>query len=233
MIYYANWKLNKTSKEVGEFFEIFNDFTTKDKVCFFVPSKLLDVAKGCSKYNIGAQNICREEFCAETSELSIAQALRFGATSILVGHSERRVKFAETYEIINQKLQLCASKIECVLCIGEIVSEIVRKQEVVARQLKIALAGINPKFYRNIIIAYEPVWAIGSGKTPTSKEIEETIVFIKNFLLANYNCNFKVLYGGSVNINNISEFKKIASLDGFLVGGASLDAGGFQALIIA
>ncbi len=233
MIYYANWKLNKTSKEVSEFFDVFNNFTTKDKVSFFVPSKLLDVAKGCSKYNIGVQNVCREELCAETGELSIVQALRFGATSILVGHSERRIKFAETDEVVNKKLQLCASKIECVLCIGETASEVAQKQEVVERQLKTALAGINPKFYRNIIIAYEPVWAIGSGKTPTSKEIEETIVFIKNFLLVNYNCNFKVLYGGSVNINNVSEFKKIASLDGFLVGGASLDAGEFQTLITA
>lgn len=233
MIYYANWKLNKTSKEVGEFFDVFNNFTTKDKVCFFVSSTLLDVAKGYSKYYIGAQNVCYEKFCAETGELSIAQALRLGAMSVLVGHSERRIKFAETDEVINKKLQLCASKIECVLCVGETLSEIAQKQEVVARQLKTALVGINPEFYRNIIIAYEPVWAIGSGNTPTSKEIEETVVFIKNFLFDNYNCNFKVIYGGSVNASNVGEFKKIVNLDGFLIGGASLDARGFQVLITA
>ena len=107
------------------------------------------------------------------------------------------------------------------------------KNSVLENQLTTALQNIDNKYLHNIVIAYEPVWAIGTGLTPHSSEIESTIGFIKSSLKAKYNIDFKVLYGGSVNTDNVCEFKKISNIDGFLIGGASLDANDFKKLINA
>lgn len=233
MIYYANWKLNKNSSDVVEYFEKFNKFNCLDDICFFVSPPLLQTAKLHSKYKIGAQNVCYEDFGAFTGETSLSQALDFGVSSVLIGHSERRIKFFETDELLNDKLKLCSEKIECVLCIGENIEGKARKQDILEAQLTYDLDGVKFECYPNIIIAYEPVWAIGSGVTPTADEIERTIKFIKCFLKSKYEFEFKVLYGGSVDLNNIKEFKQIPSVDGFLIGGASLDAEKFYKLINA
>lgn len=233
MIFYANWKLNKTPKDTIDFFDNFNDFITKDKICFFVSPTLIQSAVEKSKFAIGAQNVCSAEFGAYTGETSIAQALDLGCESVLVGHSERRSKFMETDEIINKKLLLCVPRVECVLCIGETKEQLNEKNSVLKNQLTTALQNIDNKYLHNIVIAYEPVWAIGTGLTPHSSEIESTVAFIKSSLKSKYNVDFKVLYGGSVNTNNVCEFKKISNIDGFLVGGASLDANDFKKLINA
>lgn len=233
MIFYGNWKLSKTTNEVIEFFDAFNNYETDEKICFFVSPALIQTAVEKSKFPIGAQNVCYADFGAYTGETSIIQALDLKCQSVLIGHSERRSKFFETDEIINKKVALCAPQTECVLCVGETKEQLNEKFEVLEKQLFIALQGIEKKDLQNVIIAYEPVWAIGTGLTPHTNEIRETINFIKTFLKSKYDVNFKVLYGGSVNSKNATEFKKIDNIDGFLVGGASLDAAIFEELIKA
>lgn len=233
MIFYGNWKLNKTSKEVAEFFDSFNEFETQEKICFFVSPALIQTAVEKSYFPIGAQNVCYSNFGAYTGETSIVQALDLKCQSVLIGHSERRSKFFETDEIINKKLILCASQTECVLCVGETQEQLNEKYQVLEFQLLTALHGIEKQNLKNIIIAYEPVWAIGTGLTPHADEIQDTITFIKTLLKSKFDVNFKVLYGGSVNSKNVAEFRKIDNIDGFLIGGASLDAESFENLIKA
>ena len=172
MIFYANWKLNKTKKETIKFFDTFNDFITNEKICFFVSPTLIQTSVEKSKFSVGAQNVCSVEFGAYTGETSIAQALDFGCTSVLIGHSERRLKFMETDEIINKKILLCAPQVECVLCIGETKEQLNDKNVVLETQLTMALRNVDSEYLKNIIIAYEPVWAIGTGLTPHTSEIE-------------------------------------------------------------
>jgi len=231
MIFYGNWKLNKTTKEVVEFFDVFNNLETDEKICFFVSPALIKTAVEKSKFPIGVQNVCYAEFGSYTGETSIAQALDLKCQSVLIGHSERRAKFFETDEIINKKVALCAPQTQCVLCVGETKEQLNEKYQVLETQLSLALQNIETQHLQNIIIAYEPVWAIGTGLTPNVDEIQKTITFIKTTLKSKFNVDFKVLYGGSVNSKNATDFKKIDNIDGFLVGGASLDATSFQELI--
>lgn len=233
MIFYGNWKLNKTTKEVMEFFDFFNSFETNEKICFFVSPALIQKAVEKSKFPIGAQNVCYADVGAYTGETSIFQALDLKCQSVLIGHSERRSKFFETDEVVNKKVVLCAPQTECVLCVGETKEQLNEKYQVLEKQLFTALLGIEKQSLQNVIIAYEPVWAIGTGLTPHADEIRDTIDFIKTILKSKYDVKFKVLYGGSVNSKNVAEFKKIDNIDGFLVGGASLDAQSFEDLIKA
>ena len=234
MKYYANWKLNKTQNEMKKYFKEFNSFAIADtdELCFFVSSCLLQSACKSTKFNIGTQNIAPAVWGAYTGETSIEQALECGVNFVLVGHSERRNLFFETDEVIASKLNLLQNyEITSVLCIGEKLEELKQKNEVLSNQIDKAFSKLDKM--ENIIIAYEPVWAIGSGLTPKTKEIEKTIKFIKKYIEKKYKVEIEVLYGGSVNKDNIAEFKKIKNLDGFLVGGASLNAQNFYELVNA
>lgn len=234
MKYFANWKLNKTSKQTIEYFEEFNKLphNATDEMCFFVSSPLIVSALATADFSIGAQNVATSAWGAMTGETSIEQVVDLGVDYVLIGHSERRNQFNETDVIIAEKMNLLQHYDVCaVLCVGERTEERECKVEVVSKQISMALSKCEK--FDNIIIAYEPVWAIGTGLTPTCEEIQSTIDEIKHFIKTKFGVELSVLYGGSVNEKNAREFKAISNLDGFLVGGASLDPQKFSNLINA
>lgn len=234
MKFYANWKLNKTSLDTIAFFQEFNKFSLNntDEVCIFVSSPLITTAIASSNVSIGAQNIAVKTWGALTGETSVEQIADLGCEQVLVGHSERRNQFGETDDVIAEKMSLLQNyDVKVVLCVGEKLEERENMLDIIYRQIKKALSKRTD--LKNIVIAYEPVWAIGTGLTPTTKEIEDTIISIKSFINSEYGINMPVLYGGSVNLQNVKDFKSIKDLDGFLIGGASLDASNFIKLIEA
>lgn len=180
-----------------------------------------------SGYEIGSQNVYCEDNGAYTGEISPMQLQSMGIKYTIIGHSERRYYFIEDDSLINKKIaSALKNNISPILCIGEKIEEkeSSRTELVLESQLLSDLNNIDIQQLNNVIIAYEPVWAIGSGQTPTMDGINNTIKYIKDCINKKYNINLRVLYGGSVNKDNISEIMKIESVDGVLVGGASIDA---------
>lgn len=236
----GNWKMNKSPKETREFLKSFHPSTQKEVVIFvpaLVLSAALDVvaagsaATGLGKsaqVKIGIQNFHFEKKGAFTGETSPEVAHSMGATWALVGHSERRSLFHETDEDTKKKVAL---GLECglsiMLCVGETLSEREsgRTNEVVERQLAAAL-GASMDWSR-IAIAYEPVWAIGTGKVATPEQASETHTHIRLWLKQNFGDavseNTSILYGGSAKPENFLEIAAKPNIDGFLIGGASLD----------
>jgi triosephosphate isomerase len=182
---------------------------------------------------LGLQNVFYENQGAYTGEVLPSQAKSMGIKYTLVGHSERREHLKETNKIINKKIKAALEEnMGIVLCIGETLEEktMMETEDALKRQIYTALQDINE--LKNIVIAYEPIWAIGSGKTPSKRELTKTIQFIKTFVKEMKNGeDIKVLYGGSVSEKNIETFLHIEEIDGFLVGGTSNNAQEFLELI--
>ena len=227
MYFIANWKmfgglnsLNSIHKVV-KFFKTFkkNKFI---KIIYCPPSTLIrPMSKKLKKTNIevGAQN-CHEQntYGAFTGSINSMMLKNVGAKYIIIGHSENR-QVGETNKLINLKIKnTLKSGLKVIFCIGETLQEKRKKitKQVLTKQIKLGLNKIKNK--KNIIIAYEPVWSIGTGLIPKSNELFKTINFIKK-----KNKRNKVLYGGSVNPKNINELKSINNIDGYLIGGASQD----------
>lgn len=169
-------------------------------------------------FTCGTQNISTHESGAYTGEISAKAAQNIGASCTLIGHSEVRQNFNETDEIINQKIKISLkNKLIPILCIGENLNQYQANQTkmVIKNQIEKALKDITEP----VIISYEPLWAIGTGKTPTNEEIKDIIDYIKSL----FNYKIKVLYGGSVSQDNIETLNKIENVDGFLIGKAGLD----------
>lgn len=173
---------------------------------------------------IGLQNVSLDR--PITGEVSIRQAISFGIKYIIVGHSERR-NLGETNEIINEKIRNLKN-IGVILCIGEKENELKKKDKVLKAQILECLKNID---IDNVIIAYEPAWAIGTGRIPINEEINKTVLLIKKIVKEHYGKNIKVLYGGSVNSDNIISLNTIESVDGFLIGKASTDYKEFNEII--
>ena len=231
----ANWKCNPQNiKEAKELLEKVVAGVNDEEVVICPPSIFLPSLIN-DRISFGAQN-CFDKEGAFTGENSIAMLEDLGIKYVIIGHSERRNIFKETNEEINTKLiKVLESKITPILCIGEKREE--REEgktfEVLGEQLNICLNNIsNPE---RIILAYEPVWAIGTGAFAETKDIEEVRAFIKEFLTKKFNQeianNIKILYGGSVDSNNVHSYITEAQMDGVLVGGASLKADEFLKLI--
>ncbi len=188
-----------------------------------------------SSIKLGAQNIYFAEKGAYTGEISplmLAELCEF----VIIGHSERRHYFNETGEIVNQKIQAALKVgLKPILCIGERLeeNEAGRTEEVVTEQLQSSLAGINR--VKDLVIAYEPVWAIGTGRAATGGQANETIGLIRRNMTKLYDNetaqNTRILYGGSVTADNIAEFIQQSEIDGSLVGGASLKANEFLSIV--
>lgn len=240
----ANWKLNKTPQQTREFFknffEIDQKFTTavaKGLQFVFFPSAFcLDQTQkslsGITHVGFGPQNVYSQESGAFTGENSLTVALEMGATYVLVGHSERRQLFAESESLLAEKIKLSNKhKMKTIFCIGETLQERESNQTstVLKKQLQSALQNLvtdktqnfSPE---NLIIAYEPVWAIGTGKVATKDQVAEAHAFIHSVLQELGCAQSPILYGGSVKADNAKELSLISHVDGFLVGGASLDA---------
>jgi len=237
----GNWKMNTT---VGEAVGLVNEMRSQldkidnvDKVIcppFISLAAVKELIKG-SSIKLGAQNIYFEEKGAYTGEISplmLADLCEF----VIIGHSERRQYFNETGEIVNKKIQaVLRVGLKPILCIGEKLeeNEAGRTEEVITEQLNLSLAGIDS--LGGLIIAYEPVWAIGTGKAATGKQANNTIGFIRQTISQKYGKriaqDLRILYGGSVTADNIAEFINQSEIDGALVGGASLKATEFLSIV--
>lgn len=184
---------------------------------------------------VGAQNVSINDNGAYTGEVSALQLKSLNIPYCIVGHSERREYNKETDEEINKKvIKLLDNNITPILCIGEKLEERQNKltETVIKNELTGDLKDLSPELVEKIIIAYEPIWAIGTGLTPTLEEIDESMKFIKDYVTNTYNVSkVTVLYGGSVSDKNIDELNTVSSIDGYLIGGASSKPAAFQYII--
>ena len=193
--------------------------TKLNLVMAFSQPYLLDAK--ASNYALASQDITSLIDETVTGEITGSQLKELGVSYVLVGHSERRLYKKEiNIDFINKITEATTHDLEVIYCIGETLKE--KENDETEHVLKQQLMEVlNNVSLDHIMIAYEPVWAIGTGKTPEAKEIEETIAYIKELLRTTYDLNFKVLYGGSVDAENIASLVQIPQVDGFLVGGAS------------
>ena len=237
----GNWKMNTTATEaerlVLEMLEKLDSIKGVDKVLCppFVSLVGIGMMLQSSSIKLGAQNMYFEAKGAYTGEISPVM-LRELCQFVILGHSERRWYFGETDEIVNKKVKVAlANKLKPILCVGERLeeNEAGKTKEVVSRQVNAALSGIEP--VRDLVIAYEPVWAIGTGKAASGKQAAATIQFIRDVVAKLWNestaQDLRILYGGSVTSANIAEFVSHPEIDGALVGGASLKAEEFVGIV--
>ena len=240
----ANWKMYKTPAEAKAFVDAFLPLVAghnRDEIALFPSPVLLpaviESAKG-SNVAVGAQNIYFAEEGAFTGETSILQLKAVGGTHTLIGHSERRQYFAETDAIVNEKLHAALKHgIIPVVCLGEVLEEreCGKTEHVCRGQVRAALADITPEMAAPIVIAYEPVWAIGTGKTATPEMAVDAHRIIRaevaSLLGAKVAESMRILYGGSVKPDNATSLLSQQEIDGALVGGASLKPDSFAAIV--
>jgi len=238
----ANWKMNTTVSEASKLVFTMRDgldgIENVEKVLcppFVSLAAIRELLKE-SSIKLGAQNLFYEAKGAYTGEISAAMIAEL-CEYVIIGHSERRQYFNETGEIVNRKITAALQAgLKPILCIGERLAEneAGRTEEVVTEQLETALSGVNNP--AGLVIAYEPVWAIGTGKAATGQQANETIAPIRRTIARLYDDNFagdlRILYGGSVTAGNATEFMQQAEIDGALVGGASLDANTFMDIVV-
>jgi triosephosphate isomerase len=243
----GNFKMNMTSSEVAPYLEVFRQETEKlnDVDIVLIPpftaiAKASEILGGAQKIRLGAQNMSPEAKGAYTGEISATMLRDLFVRYVLVGHSERRRLFGETDELVRRKLVTAlASELRPILCVGETLEERQAGQEkaVLEGQLRGALEGLTPDQISEVIVAYEPVWAIGTGLTATPEQAQEAHLFIRDYLgkLAGTSLANKalILYGGSVTPANSKELMSQEDIDGALVGGASLDPRGFARIVAA
>ena len=240
----ANWKMYKTPTEAKSFVDAFLPLVaghTRDEIALFPSPVLLPtVVPACKGSNVavGAQNIHFAEEGAYTGETSVGQLLAVGGTHTLIGHSERRQYFAETDELVNKKLHTALKHtVVPVVCVGEVLEqrEAGKTEQVLKTQVSGALAGITAEAARPIVIAYEPVWAIGTGKTATPEMAADAHRMIRaevaSLLGAPVANSMRILYGGSVKPDNATALLSQEEIDGALVGGASLKVDSFEKIV--
>ena len=235
----ANWKMNGSAALVAEITSALVDLSTEQLEVLVCPPATLLCRFGSSRnFSLGGQTLSHEVSGAFTGELSAALLLEAGASYVIVGHSERRALNAESDQLVAAKVaRAVASGLTPILCVGE--TQLQRQQEktqqVIARQLDAVYAS-QPELLAKSVIAYEPVWAIGTGESATPQQAQQTHAFIRQHL-AQYDATaavrVKLLYGGSVNADNCTALFMQADIDGALVGGASLKAAEFAQICLA
>lgn len=227
----GNQKSYMNSKSIDDFLDGISFTTNNVVVC---PSSIY-----FNKFNdinvlLGSQTVSNYDSGAMTGELSCEQLKSINVHFSIVGHSERREKTHESIEDTNIKVKnLLDNKMIPILCVGETKEERDnnKTKEVIEKELVGAFKDITSNLLQNVIIAYEPIWAIGTGVIPSNLEIEEIVKYIKDFVKEQYNTSNIVLYGGSVNSKNIDELNKIYIVDGYLIGGASTKKQEFMEII--
>ena len=238
MIIVGNWKMNKDVKESNHFLDSFISkmkwYKQNNLRLFLSPAyplvndiknKILE-KKVHFELGLCAQNCHNKNFGSHTGEVSVKILKSVGFSAVIIGHSERRKSFNETNEILLEKILRCfENNLLPIFCVGETLAERQKgdQYKIIENQISILKPFSNKN---NIVVAYEPVWAIGSGKTPTNEEINDIHLFIKKNLP-----NTSVLYGGSLNEKNAKDILSISNVDGGLVGGASLDYSKFTSII--
>lgn len=239
----GNWKMNKTPSEavqlVKELLPLVQDAKAEVVVCptYVCLPAVAEAIQG-SNVKLGAQNLHFEKSGAFTGEISADMLKELGVQYVIIGHSERRQYFAETDETVNKKVKTAiAAGLTPIICVGESLAQ--REQgitgEIVSMQTKLALSGLCGEDVAKLVIAYEPIWAIGTGKTATSDEANETIGDIRNAVKEVFGCEVaeqvRIQYGGSMNPKNVSELMAKEQIDGGLIGGASLKAEDFSKVV--
>jgi len=240
----GNWKMFKTGQEAGEtarkLVELVAGVSDKD-IMIAPPFTALSIVSEViqnSNVSLGAQNLFWESEGAYTGEISSAMLTSAGCEYAIIGHSERRQHFGETDETVNNKLNSAIQNgLIPILCIGE--SEEQRDANetfsILDKQIKKGLEGFSPESLKTLVIAYEPIWAIGTGKTATSDQAQEVHKFLRDSLEKLFNSSLsdsiRILYGGSVKPDNITELMGMIDIDGALVGGASLQAESFSQIV--
>ncbi len=241
----GNWKMNKTATEAAALIDELIP-AVKDAACDVVIctpfTDLVTAVEKCKGTNIGvgAENVHFEKSGAYTGEISADMLVDLGVKYVIVGHSERRQYFAETDETVNKRAKAAlAAGLTVIVCVGESLTQ--REQgvteELVRMQTKIALGGVSAEEMRRVIIAYEPVWAIGTGRTATADQAEEVCAAIRKVVGELYTPDLAeattIQYGGSMNAKNADELVSKKDVDGGLIGGASLKPADFAAIVAA
>jgi triosephosphate isomerase len=237
----ANWKMHKTVAEAAQFIDALLpqiSGTSNDVVIcpsFLALGEVVERSRG-SAVRVAAQNMHEAESGAYTGEVSAGMLVDTGVDAVILGHSERRQLFGETDQALACKVPVAlAAGLQPILCVGE--SEEARDAEqtesVLEGQLQADLADVDPGRLAEVVIAYEPIWAIGTGRTATPEQAQETIAFIRDVLRERGGeaDSVRILYGGSVKPGNAAELMVQPDIDGALVGGASLDPGDFAAIV--
>lgn len=241
----ANWKMNKNISETSQFIQAFlplvATFSNAVDVALCPPFTALSAAHSLLKGSavaLGAQNLSENSPGAFTGEISGSMLTDVGCRYVILGHSERRQYQKESDALINKKIGVSfASKLIPIFCVGESLAEREAGQttEVIRSQLSGGLKSIPSQQMQQIVIAYEPVWAIGTGKTATPQQAQEVHLFIRDFLKDQYgsltSLVVRILYGGSVKPDNMATLMACEDIDGGLVGGASLDAASFASIV--
>ena len=238
----GNWKMNMTPSEAVALVELLKPLVVSEDVdvVFCVPAiDIIPVVKACEGTNIavGAENMYFEEKGAYTGEISPNMLTDAGVKYVIIGHSERREYFAETDETVNKKVcKVLAEGLKPIICVGEKLSEkqMGITEETVCLQTKAALHGVSRTQLDEVVIAYEPIWAIGTGMTATPEDANQTIRAIRNAIRDVYGDvaqNIRILYGGSMNDKNARDLMAQSDIDGGLIGGASLVAEKFEKIV--
>jgi triosephosphate isomerase len=243
----GNWKMNNNLQEglalANDLQTALNGKTLNCEVVICTPFiHLASIAEtnAAAAYAVGAQNCADKKSGAYTGEVSATMVASTGAKYVILGHSERRAYYGETNEILKEKVSLALeNNLTPIFCIGEVLSEreAGKQNEVVESQIRESLFDLSAEDFGKLVLAYEPVWAIGTGKTATSGQAQEMHAFIRKTIAAKYGeevaDNTSILYGGSANASNAKELFSNPDVDGGLIGGASLKVDTFLPIIEA
>lgn len=243
----GNWKMNKTLQEGIALAKELNEVLANERpncdviICTpFIHLASVTPLVDSAKIGVGAENCADKESGAYTGEVSAAMVASTGAKYVILGHSERRAYYHETPEILKEKVRLAlANGLTPIFCVGEVLEEreAGKQNEVVYSQLAGSLFDLTAEEFSRLIIAYEPVWAIGTGKTATAAQAQEIHAYIRSVIAEKYGKdvadNTSILYGGSCKASNARELFANPDVDGGLIGGASLKAADFKGIIDA
>ncbi len=239
----GNWKMNKTPEETERFIERFVPLVHREHTTILLipPFTSLDRAGKLLEPTgilLGAQDVHHEPEGAFTGEISVEMLLACSCRYVLVGHSERRHIFGESNDMVRRKLDAAMDRgLDAILCVGETLEErrAGQTETVLSTQLKESLLSVSPEDLSGVVLAYEPVWAIGTGETATPEQAQDAAQFIRSWvadhLRAEVARSMQVLYGGSVKPGNARELMSLPDIDGALVGGASLDPESFAEIV--
>lgn len=239
----GNWKMNKTAKEAVELINNLKPLVAKSKpeVVVCVPYTDLwavaDAIKG-SKIKLGAENVAWADSGAFTGEISANMLKEIGVEYVIIGHSERRQYFGETDASVNARLiQALKNDLKPIVCVGETLTEREKNKtkRVLKKQVLEGFANITAEDFDKIVIAYEPVWAIGTGKTATAEDANKTIGYIRSLVKKTWGAEvakaLRIQYGGSMKPSNAKELMAMRNIDGGLIGGAALKAEDFAGIV--
>ena len=239
----GNWKMNKTAAQAEALINELKPLVNKSKpeVVICVPYTDLWIAKKAiegSKIKLGAENVAWADSGAFTGEISAEMLKEIGVEYVIIGHSERRQYFGETDETVNLRLvQAIKNGLKPIVCVGETLTEREKNKtkKVLKKQVLDGFKGVTAEDFNSIVIAYEPVWAIGTGKTATAEDANKTIGYIRSLIKKTWGAEvakeLRIQYGGSMKPSNAKELMAMRNIDGGLIGGASLKAEDFAGIV--